>query len=88
MHSDLSFLSKRMKIDKCNKLACNLHDKKSYVVHIRSLKQALSHWLTLKKNHRVIQLNQEAWLKPYIDMENTRKHRDIKFVTTYKRRNN
>ena len=43
-------------------------DKKSYVVHIRSLKQALNHGLILKKVHRVIQFSQEAWLKPYIDM--------------------
>ena len=42
--------------------------KKSFVVHIRSLKQALNHGLILKKVHRVIQFNQEAWLKPYIDM--------------------
>ena len=57
-----------MKIDKCKKLVCNLYDKKSYVVHIRSLNQALNHGLILKKVHRVIQFNQEAWLKPYIDM--------------------
>ena len=47
---------------------CNLHDKKNYVVHIRSLKQALNHGLILKKVHRVIPFYQEAWLKPYIDM--------------------
>ena len=57
-----------MKIDKCNKLVCNLYDKKNYIVHIRSLKQALNHGLILKKFHRVIQFNQEAWLKPYINM--------------------
>ena len=85
-------------------------------MHIRALKQTLNHGLILKKLDRVIQFNQEAWLKPYIDintklrteakndsekdffklmnnavsgktMENVRKHRGIKLVTTDKRRN-
>ena len=68
MHKDLPFLPERIKIDKCKKLVCNLYDKKNYVVHIRSLKQALNHWLILKKVHRVILFNQEAWLKSYIDI--------------------
>ena len=104
-----------MKIDKCKKLVCNLRNKKKYVVHIKSLKQALNHGLKLKKVHRIVEFNQQAWLKPYIDMntelrklvkndfqkdffklmnnsvfgktmENIRKHRDIKLVTTNKRR--
>ena len=116
LHSDLPFLPERMKIKKCNKLVCNIQDKEKYVVHIRALKLALNHGLILKKVHRVIQFNQKAWLKPYIDMntklreeakkefekdffklknnavfgktmENVRKHRDIKLVTTNKRRN-
>ena len=37
-------------------------------MHINSLKQALNHGLKLKKIHRIIQFNQKAWLKPYIDM--------------------
>ena len=57
-----------MKIDKCKKLVCNLRNKKKYVVHIRPLKQALKHGLKFKKVHRIIEFNQEAWLKPYIDM--------------------
>ena len=55
LHSDLPFLSERNKI-------------KNYVVHIRASKQALNHGLTLKKVRRVIQSNQKAWLKPYINM--------------------
>ena len=49
LHSDLPFLPRRMKIDKCEKLVCNLHSKKKYVVHIKSLKQALDHGLKFKK---------------------------------------
>ena len=104
-----------MEINKCKKLFCNLFNKKKYVAHINTLKQALNHGLKLKKIHRVIEFNQEAWLKPYIDMnaglrklakndfekhlfklmnnslfgktmENIRKHRDIKLVTTDKKR--
>ena len=68
LHSDLPFLPERMKIDKCKKLVCNLHDKKRYVLHTRSLKQALDYGLKLEKIHRVIEFNQKSWLKPYIDM--------------------
>ena len=113
--SDLPFLSERMEVNKCKKLVCNLFNKKKYVVHINALKQALNHGLKFKKNHRVIEFNQKAWLKPYIDMntelrkaakndfekdlfklmnnsvfgktmENIRKHRDIKLVTTDKKK--
>ena len=55
-----------MKIDKTQKLVCNLRDKKKYVVHIRL--QALNHGLKLKKDDRVKEFSQEAWLKKYIDM--------------------
>ena len=68
LHSDMPFLPERMKIDKTQKLVCNLHDKKKYVVHISILKQALNHGLKLKKVYRVIEFNQEAWLKKYIDV--------------------
>ena len=33
-----------------------------------ALKQEINHGLKLKKVHKVIELDQEAWLKPYIDM--------------------
>ena len=70
-------LPERMKIDKCNKLVCNLYDKKNYVVHMRSLKQALDHGIILKKVHKIIQFNQEARLKEYIGM-NTKLRKEAK----------
>ena len=36
--------------------------------HKKNLNQALNHGLVLKKVHRIIQFNQRAWLKSYIDM--------------------
>ena len=68
LHDNLPFLPKRTNTGKCKKLVSNFYDKKYYVVHIRSLKQTLNHWLFLEKVHRVIQFYQEAWLKRYIDM--------------------
>ena len=48
---------------------CDLHNKKKYVVHIKSLKQALNNGLKLKRVHGIIEFSQKAWLKPYIDMD-------------------
>ena len=39
-----------------------------YIFQIRNLKQVLNHRLILKKVHRVIKFNQNAWLKAYVDM--------------------
>ena len=55
-----------MEVNKSKKLVCDLFNKKKYVIHINALKQALNHGLKLKKIHRVIEFNQEAWLKPYV----------------------
>ena len=84
LHCDLPFLPERMRINKCDKLVCNLYDQKNYVVHIRSLKQALNYGLVLKTLHRVIKFNQKAWLKPYIDMNGKlRKETKMTFKKTF-----
>ena len=57
LHSDLPFLPERIKINKVDKLICNVENKRNYVLHITALKQALDHGLILKKVHRVIKLN-------------------------------
>ena len=64
----MPFLPETMIIDKTKMLVCNLHDKKNYVVYISVLKQALDHGLKFRKVHRVIESNQKAWLKEYIDV--------------------
>ena len=33
-------------------------------MHIRNIKQGLNHGLVLKKVHRAIKFDQNAWLKP------------------------
>ena len=45
-----------------------LHNKNECVTHIRNLKQVLNHRLVLKNVNSVIKFNQNAWRKPYIDM--------------------
>ena len=52
-----------MKIGKVEKLVTDLYDKIEYVIHIRNLKQALNQGLILKKVHRVIKFNRNAWVK-------------------------
>ena len=58
-----------MKINKCDKLVCNVRDKENYVIHISALKQALNHGLKLSKVHRVIEFRQEEWLNQFIEMK-------------------
>ena len=57
LHNDLPFLSEKLK--KVKKLVANLHD-----IQIRNLKKALNHGLVLKK----VQFNQNALIKPNIDL--------------------
>ena len=49
LHNDLPFLSKRKKANKCERLICSIEDKEIYVVHIRTLKQALKSWNNTEK---------------------------------------
>ena len=57
-----------MKIEKVEELVANLHNKTEYVIQTSNLKQALNQGLVFKKVCKVIKFNQNAWLKPYIDM--------------------
>ena len=67
-HSDFPFLAEKMKINGVTKLVPNLRDKKNYVVHYKTLKQALDHGLKLTKINRILEFDQTDWLKSYIDL--------------------
>ena len=72
-----------MKNEKVENLEANFHDKTEYVIHIINLKEALNHRLDLKKILRVIKFNQNAWLKPRVDI-NT----DLRYKTSHNRKKN
>ena len=74
LHKDLP---ERKKVNWVEKLICGIEDREKYIMHIGVLKQALNHGLVLREVHRVIQFNQEDWLKPYIDM-NTKLRKEAK----------
>ena len=76
-HNELPFLPERKKLEKAEKLVCDIEDKEKYVIHIRALKQALNNGLKFKKVRRVSRFQQKAWLKLYIDM-NTKLRKEAK----------
>ena len=64
------FYQKKWRLKKIEKCTANLQGETEYMVHMKNLKQALSHGLFLKNVHKVklIKIVQYAWLKLYICM--------------------
>ena len=79
LQNEVPFLPERMKIEKVEKLITNSDDKTEYVIQTRSLNQASNHGLVLEKVYKGIKFNQNAWLKPYIDM-NTKLRKKAKII--------
>jgi len=50
------------------KLLLTLQDKNNYVVHYRNLQFYLKQGMKLKRVHRVLELEQECWMEPYVRM--------------------
>ena len=76
-HIDLPFLCVRKILNKTSKLITSFENKKEYVIHISTLKQALNHGLKFKKLHRVISFIQASWMRSYI-IKNTKLRNEAK----------
>ena len=103
LHKNLPFLPGRKKVDKVEKLICGIEDKGKYVMHIKVLKQAIQFnqedWLKpyIYMNTKLRKEAKNDFEKDFFKLmnnfvfgktiENVRKHRDIKLVTTDAKRN-
>ena len=59
------------------KLVPNLHDKSKYVLHYQNLQLYVKLGMKIKKIHRVIQSEQSAWMKPYIDLNTDQRKKAV-----------
>lgn len=73
LHNDYPLAPERKKLGQCEKLCGTFYDKINYVVDIRNLKFYLEKGMKLIKVNRVIQYNCEAWLKPWIDLNTSKR---------------
>lgn len=68
LHNDYPLAPERKKLGNCEKLCGTLTYKENYIVHIKNLKFYLEQGLELTNIKRVIQFEQKAWMKEWIDM--------------------
>ena len=55
------------KKDSVEKLICDQHDKKNYLVHYRLLQFYLRHGMKLSKIHNIISFKQKCWMKDFVE---------------------
>ena len=63
----------RRSIGKTKKLLQTLHDKSNYTIRYKLLQLFVRLGLKVKKVHRVLKFEQEAWLEPYITLNTTKR---------------
>ena len=67
-HNDYPLAPESLEIGGVKKLNPNLRDKKSMVLHGKSLQLYLSKGMKLKKIHRGISFREKAFMKPFIEL--------------------
>jgi len=67
-HNAYLLAPERLIVNKVEKRIQNLNNNKKYVLHYKNLKQYLNLGLKLKKIPRRITFNENAWLKPCIEL--------------------
>ena len=68
LHNDYPLAPEPVEINKVQKLIPNLRDKTKYIIHHETLKLYIRLGLRVTKIHRGITFREDAWLKPYIDL--------------------
>jgi len=68
LHNDYPLAPERIVVNKVEKLTPTLRKKDKYVLHHRNVKQYLEMGMNLTKIHRGISFDEDAWLKPYIEL--------------------
>jgi len=68
LHKDYPLAPERIVVNKLEKLIPTLRKKDKHVLHHRNLKQYLEMGMNLTKIHRGIAIAEDAWLKPYIEL--------------------
>ena len=63
LHSDLPFLSERMKIDKCDKLISNLFNKKKIRHTLKFIETSIKSWIKVKKDSQNHQIQSRSMVK-------------------------
>ena len=68
LHNDYPLAPERIVVNKVEKLIPTLRKKDKYVLHHQNLKQCLEMGMNLTKIRRGISFDEDAWLKPYIEL--------------------